>query len=113
MTQEVRLQVLERDKYTCQKCYTKASKLNVHHIKAKRYGGTDSVDNLITYCVKCHKVVEPSKAMGQIINPLYRINKIVRIDMDVWRKARVLAAQKDITLSEVVVNAITKYVDEF
>jgi len=26
----------------------------VHHIKAKRFGGTDDVDNLVPLCKECH-----------------------------------------------------------
>ncbi|NGT56613.1 HNH endonuclease [Clostridium perfringens] len=51
------LYCLKRDNYTCQHCYTKSGKLNVHHLDGyswcieKRF----DVDNGITLCEKCHK----------------------------------------------------------
>jgi len=47
--------VLNRDNYECFKCKTKNVKLNVHHIILKSGGGTDTPDNLITLCKKCHE----------------------------------------------------------
>jgi hypothetical protein len=51
----VKAYVIDRDGYSCQHCKgkTKDKKLVVHHI-ISRLIGTDSTDNLITLCVKCH-----------------------------------------------------------
>jgi hypothetical protein len=46
--------VLNRDEYRCQKCKAANVKLHVHHIVFKSNGGTNSPDNLITLCEKCH-----------------------------------------------------------
>jgi 5-methylcytosine-specific restriction endonuclease McrA len=48
-----RAKVLWRDKYTCQRCGSK-SDLQAHHIRQKKNGGTDRVDNGLTLCEKCH-----------------------------------------------------------
>lgn len=48
---------LSRDKYTCQCCGAKKTRLEVHHIIYRSNGGTDDLDNLITLCEKCHKKV--------------------------------------------------------
>jgi len=50
----------ERDNWTCQKCgvkkgRTESAQLHAHHIKAKKYGGKDDIDNLITICHSCHE----------------------------------------------------------
>ena len=57
----VRQQVLCRDNYTCTNpnCRVvyrppKHGRLDAHHIKARRKGGTDTVDNLKTLCKPCH-----------------------------------------------------------
>ena len=55
--------VLHRDKYTCQICGKKHTKLEVHHIVYKSQGGTDNEDNLITLCEDCHDKIHN----GQII----------------------------------------------
>lgn len=49
--------VLNRDKYTCQICGKKHTKLEVHHIVYRSQGGTDGEDNLITLCEDCHKAI--------------------------------------------------------
>ena len=49
--------ILHRDNYTCQCCGKKNCRLEVHHIKFKRNGGTDDEENLITLCEDCHKGV--------------------------------------------------------
>ena len=49
--------ILHRDNYTCQCCGKKNCRLEVHHIKFKRDGGTDDEENLITLCEDCHKGV--------------------------------------------------------
>ena len=50
-----------RDKYTCQVCKAKNTRLEVHHIKYRSQGGTDDLDNLITLCEECHKKVHAGK----------------------------------------------------
>ena len=56
---KIRLQVLERDKYTCQICGDEANtKLHVHHILKRIEGGTDHFDNLLTVCPKCHRKID-------------------------------------------------------
>ena len=49
--------ILHRDNYTCQCCGKKNCRLEVHHIKFRRNGGTDDEENLITLCEECHKGV--------------------------------------------------------
>ena len=49
--------ILHRDNYTCQCCGKKNCRLEVHHVKFKRDGGTDDEENLLTLCEDCHKGV--------------------------------------------------------
>ena len=49
-----RAKVLWRDKYKCQHCKV-ITNLHAHHIRYKSQGGTDTVQNGITLCEKCHK----------------------------------------------------------
>ena len=49
--------ILHRDNYICQYCGKKNCRLEVHHIKFRRDGGTDDEENLITLCEECHKGV--------------------------------------------------------
>lgn len=55
--------VLARDNYKCQsgqKC-KHSQKLHVHHIVFRSRGGTDTPENLITLCEKCHKDLHDGK----------------------------------------------------
>lgn len=60
--------VWERDNYTCQRCYKTKAELgknpDVHHKKpfrtfgVKNYILANRLNNLISYCNRCHKIVE-------------------------------------------------------
>ena len=57
-SQYVREEVLKRDCYKCQICGTKGSlfnKLTMHHIIFRSHGGKYTVDNLVTWCQRCHR----------------------------------------------------------
>lgn len=51
---ELRQQVLQRDRWRCQRCGT-ASPLQVHHIQSRGRQGDDGEENLITLCATCHQ----------------------------------------------------------
>ncbi|WP_258280670.1 MULTISPECIES: RNA-guided endonuclease IscB [unclassified Clostridium] len=61
--------VLHRDNHKCQNpnCKNKGKEqiLEVHHIKFKSHGGTDSPSNLITLCNKCH--TSPNHKKGKFL----------------------------------------------
>ena len=53
----LRLEILKRDNWTCQKCHQHGGRLEVHHTKRLADSGhliTSDPEGLITYCVKCH-----------------------------------------------------------
>lgn len=54
-----RLEVYERDNWTCQDCQTKCGnkgprRIQCHHIIPRRNGGGDELTNLVTLCASCH-----------------------------------------------------------
>lgn len=58
-----RLECYERDGWTCQHCGERCTNRNganpkrwiqAHHIKARRDGGGDELENLVTLCMECH-----------------------------------------------------------
>ena len=51
---ERRQEVLARDEGRCVMCGTNRSLLEAHHIVARRHGGTDELDNLVTLCRTYH-----------------------------------------------------------
>lgn len=62
---EVRMEVLERDRYKCRKCgwshekYSRSDPrhLELHHVKHHAKGGENTEANLITICTSCHDKV--------------------------------------------------------
>lgn len=49
-----RREVLARDGGRCVRCGRSNVLLDAHHIMARRHGGTDELDNLVTLCKVCH-----------------------------------------------------------
>lgn len=63
--QKKRLEILERDEWTCRSCGNKKKTLHVHHQKYSRYPWSINSDFLITYCEDCHNLIENSIKYGK------------------------------------------------
>ena len=67
---KIRPKVLERDNYTCVRCKNNCDnckrdlkekgkiKLNVHHVIPVKKGGSNSMENLITVCQFCNRMLD-------------------------------------------------------
>lgn len=66
--QKKRLQILERDMWSCRLCGDSISTLHVHHKKYKGDPWDVNNDDLITYCKYCHSIIEFYK--GRNIDPV-------------------------------------------
>lgn len=65
--QKKRLEVLQRDEFTCQQCGDKEETLHIHHFcypKSRNPWDSDELD-LITYCASCHTLEEYLKTTLQ------------------------------------------------
>ena len=51
---KIRKKALERAGYRCKKCGSDSQRLHVHHIKPRKDGGSDEMDNLKVLCPDCH-----------------------------------------------------------
>jgi 5-methylcytosine-specific restriction endonuclease McrA len=49
-----------RDRWHCRNCNT-TQNLTPHHIMFQSQGGDDSLDNLVTLCLKCHDDVHAGR----------------------------------------------------
>jgi hypothetical protein len=76
--QKKRLQVLERDKWTCQLCGDTESTLHIHHKKYVSKPWDSELNDLVTYCKHCHLVVENLKEFSD----LFTIEKTLKTDTD-------------------------------
>ncbi len=52
--QQLRLKILERDAWCCQKC-GKREQLEIHHLIRRSQAGDDAEENLIALCHSCHR----------------------------------------------------------
>jgi 5-methylcytosine-specific restriction endonuclease McrA len=57
LDENLRIATIMRDDYTCKLCNAQNIKLEVHHIKARKYGGANTLSNLIALCSKCHSKI--------------------------------------------------------
>lgn len=58
LDENMRKAVILRDNCRCMECGKSNTILEVHHIRARRYGGSNTLSNLITLCSKCHQKTE-------------------------------------------------------
>ena len=73
--QKKRLEILDRDSFTCKLCGDEETTLNVHHLKyTGQYPWDIDSDFLITYCEDCHRMVEYYKDYGF---PIERVFKLI------------------------------------
>lgn len=75
----LRKAVLARDENTCQICKIASGQefidvLDVHHIIEVYLGGDDNIDNLITACTVCHKLVHKYGRGELFIRPIEEFN---------------------------------------
>lgn len=70
--QKKRLEIMNRDSFTCQVCYSETDTLNVHHlVYFKNTEPWDYInDHLVTLCENCHKTessININKAMADLM----------------------------------------------
>lgn len=58
LDENLRKAAILRDGCKCQECGKSNCVLEVHHIRARKYGGADTIGNLITLCSGCHQKTE-------------------------------------------------------
>lgn len=58
LDENFRKAVILRDGYKCMECGKSNCRLEVHHIRPKRLGGSNVLANTITLCDKCHQKTE-------------------------------------------------------
>lgn len=58
LDENIRKAVILRDGAKCKECGKFNCKLEVHHIKPRRFGGSNTLGNLITLCEACHQKTE-------------------------------------------------------
>ena len=98
--QKLRLQILERDQWTCQECDDKDSTLHVHH---KYYlPNSESwdapLDSLITLCEDCHE--EETELMRNACRELVQSVKQKINSLDIFQLAEAIKYYEPLTENE-------------
>jgi hypothetical protein len=65
---EIRREVLDLDRHTCQSCGNKSRKLHIHHIIPLSERGVNDVHNLVTLCEECFEARRPDNT-PRTMNP--------------------------------------------
>lgn len=74
--QKKRLEILNRDNFSCTKCGDTNSTLHVHHNKYSKYPWDIDNDFLETLCVHCHLIAEDLKAENcNILNSIKTVSQ--------------------------------------
>lgn len=63
---DLHLEILERDSWRCQICGS-MQQLQVHHLQYRSHSGSDSDENLITLCARCHLGLHAGGTKGELI----------------------------------------------
>lgn len=66
--QRKRLEILNRDKFTCTKCGDKETELHIHHLKYSGEPWDAPNENLQTLCKYCHFILENFKELDIGLN---------------------------------------------
>lgn len=76
--QKKRLEVMNRDNFSCVYCGDNESTLNIHHESYKTNPWESPLDDLKTLCIDCHGLIEHYKSIKED----HKIYKIIKIHKD-------------------------------
>jgi hypothetical protein len=82
LTNAVRQFVFMRDTWHCRNCFN-SNGLDPHHVVYKSAGGTDTANNLLTLCRKCHDDIHAGRLRIEVVDVL--VNNIV---VKFWKQVR-------------------------
>ena len=120
MINDLRFYVLERDKFTCQYCGSKAPDvaLEIDHILPRAKGGGDNEENLTTACYKCNRgkrdiIIESVKArdIEKLKKNYKEKTSHVRIRSALLKRVKISAYGKGMTITNHVEEIVTKYLE--
>lgn len=64
--QRKRLEILQRDQFTCCYCHDKETELQIHHLKYNGEPWQAKSEDLITLCKHCHSLISSEKKLDII-----------------------------------------------
>lgn len=78
--QKKRLEIMQRDNFTCQLCFSTTKTLHVHHLAyVGSYPWETPDSDLITLCEDCHKKLENDKKVSDNSPFFTKINNLRRM----------------------------------
>lgn len=70
--QKRRLEILQRDDFTCRYCKDNETELHIHHLTYSKNPWDTDEDNLITLCKHCHYIIEDCKAAEILVYAIHK-----------------------------------------
>jgi hypothetical protein len=70
-----------RDKYACQHCGKRNTRLEAHHIVFRKLGGKDTLTNLLCLCESCHHRLHEGKITLKVIGVSGHLDQIAQRTM--------------------------------
>lgn len=71
--QKKRLEILNRDKFTCKYCQDDKTTLHIHHLEYYGNPWQADSDKLITLCEHCHSIIEFDEVTGNVIGCIKQV----------------------------------------
>lgn len=75
--QKKRLEIMERDNWTCQRCCDQDSELQIHHFNYFKNPWEAGSEDLITLCKSCHSIIENQK--DSKVKAIRKTNSVLKI----------------------------------
>lgn len=104
--QKKRLEVFNRDAWTCQKCYDDRGTLHAHHLNYRKGADPWDYDNedLLTLCEECHQEEKDLKRSCNILS--VEIRRKFKIGRNIEELAEAFASMKVPHTAEVFTSAL-------
>jgi uncharacterized protein YkuJ len=105
--QKKRLEIFERDEWTCQSCYSQDETLHVHHLKYEKNREPWEYDNvdLITLCELCHQF-EPEERKEREAELLKWLREKHYLSRDIHELCYMVYFLKQVHILEVQLSAL-------
>jgi len=105
-----------KKKDACELCGSTRG-LEVHHIIPRCVGGSDSEDNIITVCVKCHGILTPKSELTRLgIQRVKARNELIELGLEDGEKKQIgqkAGAKFNVKKAEPAKAIIRKYSKDF
>lgn len=108
LTARIRMAMIVRDNFTCQKCFLskeEGAKLHVHHKLPTKEGGPHTPENLITLCLDCHADIHRDRTKKTC-------NVLLELPWEIYNILQPLGLKNKLSFRKILTQAIVESVNE-